>query len=259
MNIKHRVATDQKQHSKMVIVSALAASFMMLVFGMGYHSLEAKLADPVSSISIDPAILKGLPTQFGDWTGQDVPIDEAIALATDTDALINRRYSRGLASENVGLYIAYGTRARELMPHRPEVCYPCAGWTRTDRRSVALTLSDGRQLPCRILEFTRGTLNTEKVLVLNYYIVDGQYSQDVSLLRFKVWRGSDAVGYSAQIQIVVSITDNITTDLAEKLVCDFAVESSSSIYKLFVTSKEARQQDKSPVVANDVIGGTGSG
>ena len=254
-----KLSTRHKELPKAIIASILVASFVMLTFGMGYHSLAARLADPVSSVSIDPAILKGLPTQFGDWTGQDVPIDEAIALATDTDALINRRYSRGNSLENVGLYIAYGTKARELMPHRPEVCYPCAGWTRTGRRSVALTLSDGRQLPCRILDFTRGTLNTEKVLVLNYYIVDGQYSQDVSLLRFKVWRGSEAVGSSAQIQIVASITDNITTDLAEKLVCDFAVESSSSIYKLFVTSKEARQQDKSPVVANDVIGGTGSG
>jgi EpsI family protein len=217
------------------------------------------LADPVSTVSIDPVALEQLPIQFGDWTGQDVPIDEAIASATDTDALINRRYSHGKASENVGLYIAYGTRARELMPHRPEVCYPCAGWTRIGRRSMELPLGNGTQLPCRILEFSRGTLNVEKVIILNYYIVDGQYCRDVSLLRLKAWRGSDAVGYSAQVQIVASIIDNITADLAEKLVCEFAVESASSIYKLFVTTKEARQPDDSRVDANHVVRGTGSG
>jgi len=71
-----------------------------------------------------------------------VPLDEAIIKATNTDAHINRSYSRNNSLEFVSLYIATGVKARDLMPHQPEVCYTGAGWTRTDKSSKELPLSD---------------------------------------------------------------------------------------------------------------------
>ena len=186
-------------------------------------------------------------------------MDEAVVRATDTDAHINRRYSRHNASESIWLYVACGIRARDLMPHRPEVCYTGAGWTLTDRRSMELPLSDGMKLPCNVLEFSRGALNTEKVVVLDYYIVDGQYCRDVSLLRSKVWRGSGAVGYVAQVQIVVSITANLTADSAARIVCAFAAESASSISRLFKDAEEDQRSDSDSFNADRTFGGTGSG
>ena len=133
------------------------------------------------------------------------------------------------------------------------------GWTRIDRRSVELPMSDGMQLPCRILQFSRGTWNTEKVIVLNYYIVDGQYCQDVSHLRLKIWRGSGAVGYTAQVQIVASVTDSMITDSAERMVCEFAVESASSISRLFESAEESQPSDEDSSDVNRMFGGTGNG
>jgi len=259
MNRKQRVAPSDRQRHRAVAISALVASFVILTFGIGYRVLAARLAAPVNAVSIDPAAFEQFPLQIGSWTGQDVPIDEAIVRATDTEAHINRRYSRQNASEYVGLYVAYGVRARELMPHRPEVCYPGAGWTLVDKRSMELSLGDGIQLPCRILEFSRGTLNITKVLVLNYYIIDGQYCGDVSLLRSKAWRGSGTVRYAVEVQIVASVTNNMIADSAAKMVCDFAVESASSISSLFESTEEIGRPDESGVDANDVFGGTGSG
>lgn len=225
---KHDIPNRQS-----VIVAATAASFLMLVFGIGYRVLAARLAAPVNTAPIDPAVVEQFPMQIGGWTGREVPLDEAIVRATDTDAHLNRRYSRHSGMESVLLYVACGVKARDLMPHRPEVCYTGSGWTLMDRRSVNLPLSDGIELPCNLMQFARGALNTEKVMVLYYYIVDGKYSRDVSLLRSKAWRGSGTVGYVAQVQVVVPITAMLTADSAQRTVSDFAGESASLIARLF--------------------------
>jgi len=216
----------------------------MLSFGVGYRVLAARLAAPVDTISLSPEALERLPLQLGDWTGRKVPLDEATVRATDTDAHVNRSYSRQNSPESIWLYIAYGVRVRDLAPHRPEVCYTGAGWTLMDRHSAELTLSDGMELPCNVLQFSRGSLNKQRVVVLDYYIVDGQYCRDVSQLRLKAWRGSGAIGYVAQVQIVASVAPNLPADSAPRVVSDFAVESASPISRLFEDAEEGTDTEK---------------
>ena len=250
---------NDNPNRKSVIIAAVVAGFLMFVSSAAYRVLAARLAAPVNTTSMPPAALERLPLQIGDWTGQKVPLDEAIVRATDTEAHINRRYLRHNSSEYILLYVAYGVRARDLMPHRPEVCYTGAGWTLIDKRSMELALSDGMKLPCNVFQFSRGTLNTKKTVLLNYYIVDGQYCRDISLLRSKAWRGSGTVRYVAQVQIVASAKSNLTADSAERIVSDFAVESASSISRLFEDVEEGQRSDKDRFDANRVFGGTGSG
>jgi EpsI family protein len=231
----------------------------MLVFGVAYHVLAARLAVPVTITAVSSAELQRLPLQIGDWTGQEVPLDEAIVLATDTDAHVSRRYSRHGASESVWLYIASGVRARDLMPHRPEVCYTGQGWTLTDKQFVELPLSDGTRLPCNCFRFSRGALNTSNVVVLDYYIVDGQYCYDVSLLRSKAWRGSGTVEYVAQVQIVTSITAGLTADSVRRIVQTFAIDSAPLIYGLFDTAEENPLSNKDYIDPNHISDGAESG
>ena len=228
---------------KPAIAAAIIASVLMLMFGLGYRVLAAQLSAPVNTTPISPEALQQLPLQMGDWIGQDVPLGEAIVAATDTDAHVNRRYTRRNGLESVSLYIASGVRARDLMPHRPEVCYTGSGWTLTDRRSVDLPLSNGMKLPCNVLQFSRGTLNSSKVIVLNYYLVDGQYCRDVSGLRSKAWRGSGTVDYVAQVQIVTSIAATQTAHSASKIISDFSIVSASLIADVFQGIMEDRRSN----------------
>ncbi len=251
---------DSNPNSKSVIIAAIVAGFLMFVSSAAYRVLAARLEAPINTTPISPAALERLPLQIGDWMGREVPLDEAIVRATDTDAHINRSYSRNNASQYISLYIASGVKARDLMPHRPEVCYTGAGWTLIDKRSMELPLSDEMELPCNTFRFSRGTLNTNKTVLLNYYIVDGQYCRDVSLLRSKAWRGSGTVRYMAQIQIAASAKSNLTADSAARMVSDFAVESASSISRLFEDAEEDQRSDKDRFDANDMLSkGTGSG
>jgi len=228
--------------SRWVVVAATMASLLMLLSGSGYRILAARLAAPVTTTPIALEDLERFPSQIGGWTGQDVPLDEAVVRATDTDAHISRRFSRSDSGASVYLYVACGVKARDLMPHRPEVCYAGNGWTLVNRRSTEIPLSDGSKLPCSLLRFSKGSLSTQEVMILDYYIVDGQYCADVSLLRSRAWRGSGTVQYVAQVEIVTTLAATPSADSAERLVCTFAAESALSITALF----GHRQGDSEP-------------
>ena len=240
--MKERPMTNQMlQNRKPLLLAAITAGVIMLGTGIVYRVESARLAAPVDTITLSDESLARLPMKLGEWTGQEAPLSEEIVEATDTDAHVSRRYTRAGGLDSVWFYIAYGGRARDLMPHRPEVCYTGAGWTLIDRRTAELALSDGTELPCNVMQFSRGTLNKERVVVLNYYIVDGEYSHDVSLLRSKAWRGSGTVGYVAQVQIVAAVTPNLSLDSAGKSVYDFAAVSASSVLTLFEEGREVKK------------------
>ena len=234
---------NQKIHNRLIIFAAIVATFMMFIFGTIYRVLSVCLVNPEGVSAMLPDSLEILPLQIGDWSGQDEPLSEAIIEATDTDAHINRRYFRYNLLDQACLYIAAGKRARDLMPHRPEVCYIGAGWTRVNSNSAELLLDDGRVLPCNIFQFSKGTLNKKNIIVLDYYLVDGQFSQDVSLLRSKIWKGSGAVGYVAQVQIVAAINSSLKADSAVQLVSDFAGESALLIFEVLESVAGKKEQN----------------
>lgn len=173
--------------------------------------------------------------QLGDWTGREAPLDEAIVQRTDTDDHVNRTYMRSGGRKAVSLFIGYGVRMRDLMPHRPEVCYPGAGWTLDETRRIELTTDDGSILPCQIHTFYRGGLDLRRVEVLNYYIVDGRYCPDVSSLRSRAWKSQSGMTYVAQVQIAqvqIAGTARSLRGGGEELVRAFAVDSAPQIRSL---------------------------
>ena len=235
------MTTANISHYRSVIFSVLAASMIILVSGLVYYSMASRLAAPSNKTPIDPNVLAQFPEQIGDWLGQEVPLDEAIVRATDTDTHLNRRYVRQNGAEVVSFYVACGVQARDLMPHRPEVCYTGNGWTLTDKQFMELPLEDGVKLPCNVMQFSRGGLVTSRVMVLDYYLVDGEYCHDVSLLRSKAWRGAGTIDYVAQVQIVTAVAEDQGMDSVEsKRVSDFAIASALPLARLFETTKHAK-------------------
>jgi EpsI family protein len=221
-----------------VLRVTLTTSLVMLLCGLTYRVLAARLA--ISGNERPPlaaATLAQFPRTFGVWTGTDVPLDNNIVRATGTDAHLYRRYERREDLDSILLYVACGVKARDLMPHRPEVCYIGAGWTLAERQTLDLARPDGGRLPCNVLQFSLGVLRPQRVVVLDYYLVDGQYCPDLSLLRSKIWRGSGAIGYVAQVQVTTSITTSVAADAAVQIVCDFARTSAPLVFGMFESSR----------------------
>ena len=119
-----------------------------------------------------------------------------------------------------------------MAPHRPEVCYSGTGWIIKKSSDEQITLADGSQLPLRIFRFARGGLSNQQMTVLNYYIVDGQYLQDVSQLRWKFLQTPTDIGYVLQVQIVFTEMGDFSTQAAIEAVRKFAADSAWEIIEL---------------------------
>jgi EpsI family protein len=234
------------------------ALVVLVVTGVAYRAAAVYFGRSAEGAALPPGALSGLPLRIGEWEGREISMDEAIVRRTDTDALLNRAYTRRAGTEHVGLFLAYGVRARDLMPHRPEVCYPGQGWTYHGTEELTLDLGGGSRLPCRICRFTRGGLSDSEVNVLNYYIVDGEYCPDVSLLRSKGWRGTGSIRYMAQIQIAAPGTSYGARDRAIGAAKDFAIETAQPIRALLPDYKAVAESARGSSVSPAATRGEGS-
>lgn len=223
-----KIEWDRKQAS----LGMVAASVLMLTSGLTYRVTASRLGDCVSTPPIAPNALDGFPMQISDWQGQDIPVDEGVVNRTGTDAHIHRQYSRRSGLESISLYIACGVRIDQVMGHLPEGCYRAAGWTLVDCRSMELAGTHGGRLPCIVFEAVRGGLDTRKIVVLHYFVVDGQYRNDISPLQSRVWRVFAMASYVAQVQIVAS-SEPSASGSATNLVVEFAVDSTAAVARLF--------------------------
>jgi EpsI family protein len=221
---------------------------VIVATGGGYRVIAGKFSEDVSFSKLPRGTLLGISRQFGGWVGVDVELDEAIVRATDTDDHLNRRYQRSSGAEQVGLYIAYGTRVRDLAPHRPEVCYPGSGWVIADRVDGQVTLENGTELPYEIHIFERGGLGTGRTAVLSYYLVNGRFSRDVSMVRSMAWKFKTEARYVAQIQVTSDARRSI--DQARNIVHEFAEVSGPTIANflekayLDLETKRSNQEDQ---------------
>ena len=181
-------------------LGVIAALALLLAGGVGYRAAAARYARPTDSTPLPAGTLAKLPLTLAGWTGREDPLAAAVIKQTNTDDHLSRTYVKRSASQAVSLWVGYGIQLRDLMPHRPEVCYPGAGWTADGAALVELPLSDGSVLPCRILAFRKGGFSNKRVAVLNYYIIDGQFVADVSALREKA-TSNTGNSYAVQVQI----------------------------------------------------------
>ncbi|MCG3129049.1 MAG: hypothetical protein CHACPFDD_03958 [Phycisphaerae bacterium] len=224
-----RVTDDAARSARYLTrAAALTAIAMFVASGLAYRSLAAMLKSD-SAAAIAPGTLQRLPLEIGGWRGVEVPLDKDVIRRTDTDDHLNRHYRRGL--EGVALFIGAGGRPRDLMPHRPEICYTSVGWTLLETEFVELPLAAGK-LNCRLLTFRRAGLGGERVVVLNYYIVDGRYSADSTLLRSKAPTFLSGMKCMAQVQINCRVDGLSNEAAARQTVIDFARATADAIREL---------------------------
>jgi len=235
--IKVEQMTSENPNRKRVFSAALTAGFLILILGLMYRAVEAQLFTPLSDIPINSSALDRFPLQIHDWTGQDVPLDEAEIVMDKiyAEASINRLYSCNKSERTVILFIAAsGVTAGKMVGHPPKDCNRLAGWTLIDERYIELPFKSSVRLPCKILLFKRGgSLDTEKKVILYYYMVDKQFCGTRSQLRYRVRRGPKMVNCIGQVQIAASTNEALGVDSITKIISDFAVDSAPLISDLF--------------------------
>ena len=108
-----------------------------------------------------------IPEQIGGWrfagTGDVLVAEEGETARTPYDDLLTRVYRSGSAPP-VTMLVAYGATQRgDVRIHRPEGCYPAAGFTLSDRELVLLPFPGMPAVPARIVH-AASVLRTEHVL-----------------------------------------------------------------------------------------------
>ena len=84
--------------------------------------------------------LAAIPRHLGRWEGKDLDLTKEVLDMLNADAVLSRAYTDNHYGTQVGLLIEYRKYGRRDFIHRPEECYPNAGWeiveTGTSRHAV---------------------------------------------------------------------------------------------------------------------------
>jgi len=74
------------------------------------------------------ARLESIPLNISGWQGRDMEISKDIRKSLGADRLLSREYVNSKTGQGLGLLIVYRKYGRREFAHRPEMCYPAAGW-----------------------------------------------------------------------------------------------------------------------------------
>ena len=88
------------------LAAVLLATMWLIGGGTAYRAVARRYARSPESVPLPPGTLARLPLEIKDWRGREVPLEEAIIRATDTDQCVNRLYARRGQREAVALFVA---------------------------------------------------------------------------------------------------------------------------------------------------------
>lgn len=167
----------KKQRPLSVQISVVAAVFLLIASGLTYSHISQYLRKTTSvRVKLDKE-LNLIPLKINGWTGKDLPISLEILKVADNDDYINRIYSYPKENISVNLYIAFSSRPRTMLGHRPRVCYKGAGWIHDETIETSYKTQDRSTVPCLIHKFHK---EYDEIYVMNFYILNGKITTSES-------------------------------------------------------------------------------
>ena len=183
----------------------LLAVIALLLAGAVYREQASRLKLIAETAITLPVSLSAFPVEIGDWTGKDVPIAENIQRVAGNDDFLNRLYINKSKNQWVNVYLAYSARPRTMLGHRPQVCYVAGGWLHDGAEALDVISNSGRTIPCLLHRFHKPDFQNAEVVVLNFYILNGQPIRSETGFSGIGWRRPNIAGnpahYVAQVQI----------------------------------------------------------
>lgn len=187
------------------------AAVLLVAAGLGYrvaaNALDAALRQPI----LPERPLSELPLRFERWHGGDMRVSSAIQDASQVDDFLTRRYIHEGSGREASLFIGYSARPRTMVGHRPDVCYPAAGWL-LDEHAVE-QISVGRHTVRVNLHRFRKPTVAGGLVVLSYYVTNGRVTPDDGGFRDFGSRdpnlGRESGRYVAQVQIATPVTTSL--------------------------------------------------
>jgi hypothetical protein len=211
------------------------AVIALLLTGAGYRTAASYLKIAANSTMVLPVGLSTFPVKIGDWVGENIPIPANIQRVAQNDDFLNRLYVNQTTNQWVNVYVAYSGQPRTMLGHCPEVCYAAGGWIHENSSKAQLLSSAGRTIPCLIHHFRKPAPQNDNIVVLNFYVLNGQLSSNEGGFSSLGWRspniGGTAARYVAQVQISAVLENSVRTATADMtdLILDFLPDSNGIV------------------------------
>jgi len=211
------------------------AVIALLSAGTVYRVAASRLKLVTETPMVLPVSLSVFPAEIRDWTGKDVPISRNIQRVAGNDDFLNRLYINNSKGQWANVYVAYTARPRTMLGHRPQVCYVGGGWIHDSTEPAEVVSLSGRTIPCLIHRFHKPAPQIDEIVVLNFYILNGQPTCNESGFSGVGWRtpniGGDAARYVAQVQISSVLENSVRTAAEEMtdLIMDFFPDKTGKV------------------------------
>lgn len=207
------------------------AVILVLLSGIAYRVLASRLRLVVGTPINLPVSLGVFPVRIGNWVGKDLPIANTTKEYMEknfANDFFSRRYINAESNTWSDVYVVYcSSKPGGILGHQPLVCYPGYGWIHDSTEPTQFITRAGRQIPCLIHRFHKPAPAYNQIVVLNFYILNGQITTNEDNFSGPLGRKPNIAGdpaqYVAQVQIS-SILENSIRTAAENmtdLVLDF--------------------------------------
>jgi len=197
-----------------------------------------------------PIPLSAFPPQIGSWSGRDLPIRTTTREYMEknfADDYLSRRYINSVTKTWADVYVVYcSSRPGGILGHRPRVCYVGYGWIHDGTEPSQFISRAGRQVPCLIHRFHKPAPMNNQIVVLNFYILNGQLTADENDFYGPLGRRPNIAGdparYVAQVQISSVLENSIRTaakDMTD-LILDFLPDMNGRVRAEYTNTAEAQ-------------------
>ena len=205
-----------------VWLAAVVAVLMLVTAGAAYRKMAVHMGEDLAPVRL-PVPLERLPLEVDGWKGEDLPIAESIKeymLRNFADDYISRRYVHAAQSLWADVYVVYcSSKPGGIIGHKPTVCFPGQGWIHDGTEPSKVTSRSGRPISCLIHRFHKPAPSNQQVVVLSFYILNGQIT--LSEDKFSGWWGrrpnliGDPARYVAQVQVSSFLENSVLTAAAQ--------------------------------------------
>lgn len=201
-----------------------ALAIVLLVgAGVTYRLGLAKAKNP-PAIAL-PVSLSEMPMAMGGWQGRDLEIPTVTREymeANFADDYVSRRYSKTSEGIYADAYVVYcSSRPGGVLGHQPMVCFPAHGWIHDETIPSEFVSRSGQKVKCLIHRFHKPAPTYRRVVVLGFYVLNGQITlseRDFSgIFGRRINISGNPARYVAQVQI-----SSVLEHSARSLACDLA-------------------------------------
>jgi hypothetical protein len=206
-----------------VWLAALLAVLLLVATGIAYRTAMARVqGEGVEPVRL-PVPLKQFPMRIGDWAGEDVPLADSIAAymrQNFADDYVNRYYAEAARQLMASVYVVYcSSKPGGILGHRPGVCFVNAGWIHDVTEPSEIVSRAGRPISCLIHRFHKPAPAYQEIVVLSFYVLNGQITLSESGFS-SIWDrrpniSGNLARYVAQVQVSSGLENSVRTAAAE--------------------------------------------